>query len=130
MIKTGKITPYLYLLPMVLLLAFGFGYPLVAIFNFSTRRIRGASGPFIGLENYRQIFKDDVFHQAVAHNIVLLLAVPLMVVISILIAVVLYEQVKGWQFYRSILFVPYILAVPVIGVVFSNILQLNGVLNE
>jgi ABC-type sugar transport system permease subunit len=130
MIKTGKLTPYLFLLPMILLLVFGFGYPLVAIFDFSLRRIRGASGPFIGLENYRQVFKDDVFHQAVSHNLVLLLAVPIMIIISILIAVILYEQVKGWRFYRSILFVPYILAVPVIGVVFSNILQLNGVLNE
>jgi ABC-type sugar transport system permease subunit len=130
MIKTRKLIPYLYLLPMFLLLAFGFGYPLVAIFNFSMRRIRGASGPFIGLENYRQIFKDDVFRQAVIHNGLLLLAVPVMILVSILIAVVLYEQVKGWRFYRSILFIPYILAIPVIGVVFSNILQLNGVLNE
>ena len=95
MIKTGKLTPYLFLLPMILLLVFGFGYPLVAIFNFSLRRIRGASGPFIGLENYRQVFKDDVFHQAVSHNLVLLLAVPIMIIISILIAVILYEQVKG-----------------------------------
>ncbi len=130
MIKTRKLVPYLYLLPMVLLLGFGFGYPLVAIFNFSLRRIRGVSGPFIGLENYRQVFKDEVFRQAVAHNAVLLLAVPIMIIISILIAVVLFEQVKGWRFYRSILFVPYILAIPVIGVVFSNFLQLNGILNE
>jgi len=130
MIKTRGYVPYLFLLPMFLLLIFGFGYPLVSIFNFSTRRIRGTSGPFIGLENYRQVFKDDVFHQAITHNVILLLAVPIMIIVSILIAVVLYEQVKGWRFYRSILFIPYILAIPVIGVVFSNILQRNGVLNE
>lgn len=130
MLRTSKFTPYLYLAPMVLLLLFTFGYPLIAIFNFSTRRIRGATGPFIGLENYRQVFKDDVFREAVSHNIVLLLAVPIMVSISILVAVILYERIKGWRFYRFILFMPYILAVPVVGVIFSNLLQRNGILNE
>jgi ABC-type sugar transport system permease subunit len=130
MLRTNKITPWLYLTPMLLLLVFAFGYPLVSIFSFSFRRIRGASGPFIGLENYRQVFKDVVFHEAVRHNLILLLAVPIMVIISILVAVVLYERVKGWRLYRTILFIPYILAVPVIGVVFSNMLQLNGILNE
>jgi ABC-type sugar transport system permease subunit len=130
MLRTNKITPWLFLTPMLLLLIFAFGYPLVSIFNFSFRRIRGASGPFIGLENYRQVFKDDVFRETVGHNLILLLAVPIMVIISILVAVVLYERLKGWQIYRSILFIPYILAVPIVGVVFSNILQLNGILNE
>ena len=130
MLRTNKITPWLYLTPMLLLLVFAFGYPLVSIFNFSFRRIRGASGPFIGFENYRQVFKDDVFRETVGHNLILLLAVPVMVIISILVAVVLYERLKGWQIYRSILFIPYILAVPIVGVVFSNILQLNGILNE
>jgi ABC-type sugar transport system permease subunit len=130
MLRNHRLTPYLFLTPMVLLLLFAFGYPLVAIFNFSTRRIRGATGPFIGLENYRQVLKDNVFREAVSHNAILLLAVPIMLVISILVAVVLFERVKGWKFYRSLLFIPYILAVPVVGVIFSNILQLNGIQNE
>jgi raffinose/stachyose/melibiose transport system permease protein len=130
MLRTNKITPWLYLTPMLLVLVFAFGYPLVSIFNFSFRRIRGVSGPFIGFENYRQVFKDDVFRETVGHNLILLIAVPIMVIISILVAVVLYERLKGWQLYRSILFIPYILAVPIVGVVFSNILQLNGILNE
>lgn len=130
MLRTHKITPWLYLTPMLLLLVFAFGYPLISIFNFSFRRIRGASGPFIGFENYRQVFKDEVFRETVGHNLILLIAVPVMVIISILVAVVLYERIKGWRLYRSILFIPYILAVPIVGVVFSNILQLNGIMNE
>ncbi len=71
-----------------------------------------------------------MFRETVGHNLLLLIAVPIMVIISILVAVVLYERLKGWQLYRSILFIPFILAVPIVGVVFSNILQLNGILNE
>jgi ABC-type sugar transport system permease subunit len=130
MLRTRRITPLLYLLPMLALLLFVFGYSLVAVFDFSTRRIRGASGPFIGLENYRQVFKDDVFWLALQHNGLLLLAVPVLVVLSILIAVLLYERVRGWRFYRTTLFLPYLLPIAVIGLVFSYIFQLSGVLNE
>ena len=94
------------------------------------RRIRGATGPFIGFENYRQVFKDDVFWQALRNNGLLLLAVPILVVLSILIAVLLYEQVRGWRFYRTLFFAPYIFAIPVIGIVFSNMLALNGAVNQ
>src|SRR5918997_3821068 len=115
---------------MLALLLIVFGYPLVSIFNFSLRRIRGATGPFIGLENYRQVLKDEVFWQAVTHNALLLLSVPVLIVVSILVAVVLYEGVAGGKAYRSLLFVPYVTAVPIAGVVFGNMFQLNGVVNE
>jgi ABC-type sugar transport system permease subunit len=113
-----------------LLLALVFGYPLVRIFDFSTRLIRGASGPFVGLDNYRLVFDDPTFRQALKHSAILLLAVPIMLGISILVAVVLFERVRGWRAYRSILFLPYILAVPIVGIVASYFFQLNGVLND
>jgi len=115
---------------MLALLLLVFGYPLVAIFDFSFRRIRGASGPFIGLENYAQVLKDEIFRLAVLHNVQLLLAVPVLLALSILIAVILHEQPAGWRLYRAILFVPYVLAIPVVGLVFANMLQLNGFVNE
>ena len=130
MLKTRPITPYLYLLPMLALLVFVFGYPLVAIFDFSMRRIRGATGPFIGFANYGQVFKDKVFHEAIGHNVLLLLAVPVLVVAGIIIAVLLWEHVPGWRFHRTLLFGPYIIAIPVIGIVFSNLLSLNGAVNQ
>jgi ABC-type sugar transport system permease subunit len=130
MLRTSRITPYLFLAPMVALLLFVFGYPLVAVFDFSFRRIRGGSGPFIGLANYEQVFKDNVFREAITHNALLLLAVPILVISGVIIAVLLYEQIPGWRFHRTMLFAPYIIAIPVIGVVFSNMLSLNGAINQ
>jgi len=130
MLKTHRLTPYLYIFPAAALLLFTFGYPLASVFYFSMHRIRGVSGPFIGFENYIQIFKDNTFRTAAAHNFQLLIAVPIMTVIALLIAVLLHERVRGWETYRTILFAPYIMAIPVVGIVFNNILQLNGILNE
>ena len=129
MLRTGRLTPFLYLAPMAALLLFVFAYPVFAIFDFSTKRIRGATGPFIGLENYRSIFADPLFGQSVLHNGLLLLAVPILVVGALLTAAILHDRAPGWRVYRTILFLPYILAIPIVGTVFSNILQLNGALN-
>jgi ABC-type sugar transport system permease subunit len=52
-----------------------------------------------------------------------------MLFMSLVLAVILFEGVGGWQVYRSILFMPYILSIPVVGIVFGYIFQLNGILN-
>ena len=56
--------PYLYCAPLVALLAFIFGYPMVKVVDFSTRLVRGSSGPFIGLDNYRNALDDPTFRNA------------------------------------------------------------------
>ncbi len=131
MIRTrNAFVPYLFVAPCVALLAFIFGYPLVKIFEFSFRQIRGFTGPFVGLRNYQLILNQPTFHDAITNNAKLLLAVPIIIVISVLIAIVLFERVRGWRVYRTILFVPYILSVPIVAVVLKNIFQFNGPFNE
>ena len=131
MIRTrNAFVPYLFVAPCVALLTFIFGYPLVKIFEFSFRQIRGFTGPFVGLRNYQLILNQPTFQDAVANNAKLLLAVPVIIVISVLIAIVLFERVRGWRVYRTILFVPYILSVPIVAVVLKNIFQFNGPFNE
>jgi ABC-type sugar transport system permease subunit len=129
-LRTRPWVPYLYIAPAVGLLALVFAYPVAKVADFSTRLIRGATGPRVGSLNYRLIFDDPTFRDAVKHSALLLLAVPVLLAISILVSVLLYDRMRGWRIYRSVLFLPYILAVPVVGIVASYIFQLNGVLNS
>jgi ABC-type sugar transport system permease subunit len=128
--QTSRLTPYLYVLPLVLLLAIVFGYPLVRIFEFSFKMVRGVDGPWIGLRNYELVLGQPLFWESVRHNLFLLLAVPVMLAWSLLIAVVLQERVAGWKLYRVLLFLPYILAIPVVAVVMRKMFQFNGPINE
>lgn len=125
-----RLRPYLYVLPLVALLAFVYGYPLVRIFEFSFKMVRGIDGPWIGLRNYRLILSQDVFWESVLHNVQLLLAIPAMIAISLLVSILLYERVPGWKLYRIIVFVPFILAVPIIAVVMKRMFQFSGPVNE
>jgi raffinose/stachyose/melibiose transport system permease protein len=128
--QTARAVPYLYVLPLVALLAFVFGYPLVRIFEFSFKMVRGINGPWIGFRNYELILSQSVFWESVLHNLQLVLAIPVMVIISLLVSVLLYERAAGWRFYRVIVFVPYVLAVPIIAVVMKRMFQFNGPVNE
>jgi ABC-type sugar transport system permease subunit len=130
LLKVRSHVPYLYCAPLVALLAVIFAYPILRVADFSTRLIRGASGPFIGLDNYRFIFDDPTFKDALKHSVLLLLCVPVLLVVSILLATLLYEQLPAWKFFRTILFLPYILAIPVVGIVGSFLFQLHGPVNQ
>ena len=130
MSRAARLRPYLYVLPLVALLGFVFGYPLVRIFEFSFKMVRGIDGPWIGLRNYQLILSQGVFWESVLHNVQLLLAIPAMVAISLLVSILLYERVAGWKLYRIIVFVPFILAVPIIAVVMKRMFQFSGPVNE
>jgi ABC-type sugar transport system permease subunit len=130
MSPSSRLTAYLYVLPLVALLAFVFGYPLVRIFEFSFKMVRGIDGPWIGLRNYELILSQSLFWESVLHNVQLLLAIPVMVVISLVISILLYERVAGWKIYRIIVFMPFVLAIPIIAVVMKRMFQFSGPVNE
>jgi ABC-type sugar transport system permease subunit len=122
--------PLLFILPTLVVLGFVFGYPLVRIFDYSFRQVWGTSGAFVGLKNYQFVLRDPLFRGAALHNAILLLGVPVLVLVALVIAAILYEEPRGWRFYRFAIFVPYVLAIPVVGVIFSYLMTLNGVFNQ
>ncbi|OGO28734.1 MAG: hypothetical protein A2W33_01105 [Chloroflexi bacterium RBG_16_52_11] len=125
-----KIEPYFFITPAIIVILIIFAYPVLRLSILSFQRPSEGSMVFVGFTNYLAIMRDDVFLRAVRNNLVLLLCVPIMVVIALLLAIFLFERIRGWKFYRSTLFLPYLLPIVVVGLVFSYIFQLRGVLNE
>ena len=125
-----RLTPFLFVLPLLALLAFVFGYPVVRIFEFSFKMVRGVDGPWIGTRNYELVLNHPLFWESVTHNLMLLAAIPAMVVLALLISIVLYERIRGWKIYRVILFLPFVLAVPIIAVVLKKMFQFSGPVNQ
>lgn len=129
--RAGRaITPYLYLAPAALVLVAVFGYPVVRLLVESVT-VPGLLGETDhGLENFRSVVADPLLRSAILNNLRLFLAVPVMTVVAVLLATLLHERVAGSRFYRSIVFVPYVMAIPVVGIIFSYILQRHGLLNQ
>ncbi len=125
-----RIEPYLFLLPALVVIGLIFAFPIVRLVTLSFQRPFQGEMLFVGLTNYQAIFKDAVFLSAVRNNLTLLISVPIMVSIALILAIFLFDRIRGWQFYRTTLFLPYLLPITVVGLIFSYIFQLSGVLND
>ena len=126
----GALNPYLLLAPAAAFIGVVFVYSLVRLAFISVHTgDNGTDGP-AQLTAYRSILDDPVFREAVKHNLELLLSVPVVTVLALAIALVLHESIRGWRLYRTIIFVPYMLAIPVLGTTFAYLLSLNGALND
>ncbi len=121
--------PYLYLVPASVLILLVFLYPIIWIIQNSLLQNNADGTKGFGFTNYRLVFQDPVFFQVVANNGKLLFSVPIMTLLALFLAVVLFERVRGWMVYRGIVFMPYILAIPVVGTTFVYLLGLNGIFN-
>jgi ABC-type sugar transport system permease subunit len=124
------VVPYLLIAPAAAFIGVIFLYSLVKLGYASVHAgDNGTSGP-AQLTAYRFVIDDPVFRTAIKHNLLLLLSVPVVLVLALAIALILHEGILGWRLYRTVVFIPYMLAIPVLGTTFVYILSLNGVLNR
>ena len=120
------LTFFLFLLP-----AFGiYGtftlFPLVRLFILSFQDWDGISRypKWIWLENYKSVFQSQDFWLALRHNLwwVLLALIP--VVLGLALAIVLHQsKPRGRNIYRTIIFLPYTLAIVVVALMFQWMYQ-------
>lgn len=127
--KKRKISPYFFIAPAFIILVLVIIYPIINMIYQSFFTTIAGQDKFVGFRNYKLALNDELFWIALKNNLKLFLTVPLLTVISLIIAAILYHKIWGWRIYRSFIFVPYILAIPVVGIVFSYLLQYNGVIN-
>ena len=85
----------------------------------------GMNVNFVGLENYsRLFFEDETFAKALGNNIIWMaffLTVPF--ILALFCAALLAQIKRGGMIYRSILFIPYVLASVVTTTIWKNLLN-------
>ncbi|WP_326575856.1 sugar ABC transporter permease [Streptomyces sp. NBC_00487] len=134
------------LVPVALYLIFVI-WPYIQTFGYSLTDWKGQSQTFsfIGLDNYTALFQDDIFLQAIWHNILFLVFIP---VITILLALFFafmlnaggrgraggVSGVAGSGFYKIVYFFPQVLSLAILAVLFGAVYRsdsggmLNGLL--
>ncbi|MBM7839489.1 lactose/L-arabinose transport system permease protein [Alkalihalobacillus xiaoxiensis] len=128
----SKATPYLFLAPAVLLFLMFTAYPIIASVVLSFQRFEGGAYTFTGFDNYIRLFYDPIFRTALKNTfIIFILQVPLMLFLSMVLATVLNSQLlrlKG--FFRVSFFLPAVTSLVAYSLLFSVLLQDNGLINE
>ena len=120
MITTRKSTPYLLLLPVVVVLVGLMIYPIVwniivSLHNVKTTNLR-TKWDFTGFSNYIEIFKNPYFIDSLKNTALFVLACVFMqVAIGFTIARILVEKPPGSGFFRIAFIVPWLLSASIVG---------------
>lgn len=129
--KKSYISACLLLLPALAIIALVFFYPIVEVVKGSFFNFQSEIPIFVGLNNFRIIFGDNRFWISIKNNFLLIICcIPILVFLSLIFSVFLYDRIKLWKGYRFISFLPYVIPITVVSVAFSYILMYAGVLNE
>ncbi|MBP3600198.1 MAG: sugar ABC transporter permease [Clostridia bacterium] len=114
--------------PWIVGLVLFFGLPIIqsVIYTFSDVKLAtgGLQTEFVGLENYKYIFAQnaDYLDYIAAAVIQFLYSFPVILIISIILAIMLNQKFKGRIFFRALYFLPVIIASgAVLSVVLSSV---------
>ena len=111
--KDTRSTILLFLVPAFILYFVLVVFPIFQSARYSLYRWDGL-GPlsrFIGLENYKEIFKDPVFWTSLKNNlIVVFFSIATQMPPALFLAIILTGRIKGKSFLRTVYFAPQIVS--------------------
>ncbi len=124
-------TPYLFLTPALALLGIFVLYPIVAVIYYSFTDYDIVRPPVpIGLDNYRQLVADPTFWLAVTHSFVYLIVTPIIIALSIILAIAVNRRLRGIHIFRALYFVPAVSGSIAIGLAWRWLFERTGFINS
>lgn len=124
------LTALAFLSPTLVFLTVVYIYPLIRLIPMSLQRIALGKSTWVGLFNFEfLLFRDHVVKEAFFNNLKLLVGIPFLVLLAIVFSALLYEKVRGTEVYQALILLPYVLSIPVTGLVMRVLLRADGALN-
>lgn len=112
--------------PALVMLAVFMVVPIIQAVRFSLYNWKGF-GPlvdFVGLKNYVRVLQNEVFTDALVHNLIIIAgSIAIQLPLGLGIALLLNRKMKIQGLLRTIIFVPYVLSEVIAGVVWFQLLQ-------
>jgi multiple sugar transport system permease protein len=140
--EANPLVPYLFLLPHALFFLVFIVYPLAFGFYVSVHQwdLLSGNSPFVGLKYYAQLFdpstpQSEFFWRTLLNTVFfVVVSVPLLVATALGLALLLYRPIFAGPVFRAIFFMPGILSVSVMGILwrwmFDNQSGLINVIRE
>ena len=128
-----SLSPYLWVAPALLVYGVFTLAPLVSGLWLSLLRWDGIEpATFVGLRNFERLFRDEKLASALLHNVQYAVGtVSGKIVLSLGLALLLNQALRGRGFYRTALFLPVVMSFVVVGILWTWIYSLDfGLLNS
>lgn len=122
---------WLSVLPAIILICVLMVYPIVySILKSFTNWDGLFRSDYVGLRNYIRILSRGQFWMLLSNNVILLIFIPIQLVLGLLVAMFLFEEVPGWKFYRSCFYLPQVLSALSVGYLFAVFFGYDGPINQ
>lgn len=125
---------YLYVAPAFLVFAVFLGAPVLQTVQYSFYNWDGlGSATIAGLSNYADVFADERLRDAFAHAGVLMLfyaAAPVLIALVLSAMISRAHAMRSMSFFRTVLFLPQVIATVVIATIWISIYSQDGLLNQ
>lgn len=124
---------WLFILPTMLFYIGFQGWPILSSIYYSTLDWSGISNDkkFVGLDNFIELFHDQWYWNAFANSFkYMIMSVPLLLVVSLLLAVLLNEKtLKMRSAFRTMFFLPVVTTASIVGIIMMFIWSPTGAIN-
>ena len=115
---------WLFLMPALIIVGIFNVLPLIKTFIMAFQKGTLNNLTFNGLKNFEIVLKDPKFHTAIGNTALFaFVVVPVGLIISMFIAITIYEKIKYKDIFETIFFIPYLTSVIAVGVVFRFLLN-------
>ncbi|MFT3861024.1 carbohydrate ABC transporter permease [Micropruina sp.] len=124
--------PLLWVAPSVILtLVFGlFPFINTVVLSFTDARPLGGGGDWVGFQNYVDLLTDENFWLATRNSVLYaVVAVPLLVLLPLMLAQLVYRHIAGIGFFRTAFYTPVIASVVAVALVWQNLFSDRGPIN-
>ncbi|HYH10788.1 MAG TPA: sugar ABC transporter permease [Thermomicrobiales bacterium] len=127
----GRVVPYLFLAPALLLVAALLLWPFTRTVILSFTDSSGASGgSFVGFDNYTRLASDPILGDAMVNTLLWVIGTLVLPVgLGLLVAVVSFDLERA-SFFRLPFLIPYAVSGTAIGVMWEFMLRGNGAINS
>ena len=122
---------WVFLSPWLITLALFWLFPLVysLILSFTNYSLGTKSMDFVGISNYINLFSDPKFLAALKNTFVFVIGtIPFTTVFSLLLALLVNRKIKLAVFFRSAYFLPSLVSLVVMSLIFTSLYQKGGYL--
>jgi putative chitobiose transport system permease protein len=128
------LTPYLFLLPALLVLGLTVFWPALQAFylSFTQYDVDLTQTPrWVGLVNLQRLGRDPVFWQTLRNTLVYLVGVvPVLVVLPLALAILVNQKLRGIRWFRVAYYTPVVISMVVAGIAWRWLYAENGLLNQ
>lgn len=129
-IRTESFSAWAFMTPGLLFLAIFTFWPILYGIPLSlTDYSVIAETRYVGFENFTRAFQDHNFTVSLWNSLVYVLIVPIIQVISILMAILVNSRIPGVKMFRAAYYIPVVTSMVAVALIWSWLLGNNGVVN-